>query len=69
MTLSDRLFTFGISGFWRISREAPRFFAHGRAVDPKTAMAVEDLSPHLLKDIGITDNDLAAKPMDKPRWP
>lgn len=68
MILAKRVIPSFIDVFARNSA-IPTLFANGRELDPKTAMAVMDLSPHLLKDIGVTDNDLPGKRVDKPLRP
>lgn len=65
MTLSATLFSFPARVFALRRPTLPRLFAFGKELDPKTAMQVADLSPHLMKDIGVTDCDLGRKPMDR----
>lgn len=65
MTLTGIPFSFHINMFIRKDRMLPRLFARGRELDPKTAMAVADLSPHLMKDIGVTDYEEPRKPVDR----
>ena len=65
MTLTGLPFLFSINMFGRKSRSTPRLFARGRELDPETAMAVADLSPHLMKDIGVSDYEAPRKPVDR----
>jgi uncharacterized protein YjiS (DUF1127 family) len=65
MTLSEGLFTFYRSIFIRRPPVQFRLYARGCELDPKTAMSVADLSPHLLKDIGVTDYKAPKKPLDR----
>jgi uncharacterized protein YjiS (DUF1127 family) len=65
MTLTFGYFQFIFRVMPRTPAPAPRLFARGQELDAATAMAVSDLSPHLLRDIGVTDSEIGRKPMDR----
>jgi hypothetical protein len=65
MTLTWSYFPFIPRLLHRKPEPVPRLFARGRELDAATAMAVSDLSPHLLRDIGVTDSEIGRKPMDR----
>ncbi|MCY1127057.1 hypothetical protein OU426_09335 [Frigidibacter sp. RF13] len=41
--------------FYRAAPEPPILLDDGRHVDAAARLAIKDLSPHLLKDIGLTN--------------